>query len=39
MSQAHQFSFPLNLFAHAMWLDQGQVEYVHYGIPNTPNNR
>jgi cyclopropane fatty-acyl-phospholipid synthase-like methyltransferase len=30
------FSFPLNVYAHALTLEHGQVEALHYGLFDTP---
>jgi cyclopropane fatty-acyl-phospholipid synthase-like methyltransferase len=27
-----QLDFPLNVFAHSLYLQEGQVEYLHYGL-------
>ncbi len=31
-------TFPLNVYAHCLWLDQGQVEYLHYGLFERPED-
>ncbi len=31
-------SFPLNVYAYALWLEEGRVEYLHYGLFQNPND-
>lgn len=36
-SEFRKFAFPLNVYAYAIAMEDGQVDYLHYGLFDTPD--